>query len=515
MDDWSHGYDVSAGYTYGFYREMAPDWLDLCARIAGHVPRRRDASTGFRYLELGAGQGLGLCLLAAANPQGEFLGVDFHPGHIAHAESIADAAGLTNIRFREADFADLGNPWPAEFGTFDYVALHGIYSWVPPAIREALIRCLSQATRPGSLVYNSYNAQPGWLSTMPFQHITRALKEASGDSGGAVFDASITLFDRLRSGNASIFQILPGLKARLDAVKNRNSSYLVQEYLHESWNPLWHSEVGKEFGPAKLDYLGSATIAETMLPDVLPPPLRDAIVQQRGAALRQDLQDFVVNQSFRRDIFCRGALRSFAADVDVPENSHLHLLSSPATGSTIRVDTSFGEISLQYPAFAEIVDALAAGPKSVEQLVALPSMRRQDAKSAVRIVLLLLHANLLAVGPAESSTPEAAQRLNAVIAQGVSNGAPYGHIAVPTLGSAIPMTDIDLMLIDSWLKASGQIDAVALASGVSDRLAGLNRAFQHEGKTLEGADARQRLMALARVFLDRSLPKWRQLGALP
>ena len=35
MSDWSHGYNVSLGYTYGFYRELAPDWLDLCTRISG------------------------------------------------------------------------------------------------------------------------------------------------------------------------------------------------------------------------------------------------------------------------------------------------------------------------------------------------------------------------------------------------------------------------------------------------------------------------------------------------
>jgi hypothetical protein len=63
MSDWSHGYDVSVGYSFGFFREMAPDWLDFCSRLAGYeVPERADGK--FRYLELGSGQGFGLCLLA-------------------------------------------------------------------------------------------------------------------------------------------------------------------------------------------------------------------------------------------------------------------------------------------------------------------------------------------------------------------------------------------------------------------------------------------------------------------
>ncbi|MDR7153565.1 hypothetical protein J2W40_000362 [Sphingobium xenophagum] len=68
MNDWSHGYDVSEGYTYGFRHEMAPDWMDLCARLGGQEPPRTTPGQRFRYLELGCGQGIGLCLLAAANP---------------------------------------------------------------------------------------------------------------------------------------------------------------------------------------------------------------------------------------------------------------------------------------------------------------------------------------------------------------------------------------------------------------------------------------------------------------
>ena len=57
MSDWSHGYDVSTEYSYGFYREMGPDWLDLCAWIGGFDPPRRQGY--FRYLDLGCGHGDG------------------------------------------------------------------------------------------------------------------------------------------------------------------------------------------------------------------------------------------------------------------------------------------------------------------------------------------------------------------------------------------------------------------------------------------------------------------------
>ncbi|RYE53021.1 MAG: methyltransferase domain-containing protein, partial [Rhizobiaceae bacterium] len=265
MADWAHGYDVSVGYTYGYFREMAPDWLDMCVRLNGFIPPRRGPEGQFRYLDLGTGQGFGLCLLAAANPQGEFLGIDFLPEHIAHAEALADMAGLTNVRFVEADFNDLAATWPDDFGKFDYVVMHGIYSWIPDQVRRSVIACLAHSTRPGALVYNSFNTPPGWQGLTAFQHVTRRLKETTGKTGKAVLDESFGLFDKLIENNASLFKVMPNLKSRIDAVKKQKSAYAIQEYLNESWHPLWHSQVARDMAQVKLDHVGTATIAEVLL----------------------------------------------------------------------------------------------------------------------------------------------------------------------------------------------------------------------------------------------------------
>lgn len=450
MTDRTHGYDTSVSYTHGFYREMAPGWLDLAARVSGQPAPRATSDAPFRYLELGSGQGFGLCLLAAAHPQGEFLGVDFIPEQIAHAERIAAAAGLTNLRFVQADFLDLAAAWPTDFGSFDYVALHGIYSWVPPQVRAAVVACIGHATHPGSLVYVSYNTQPGWLATMPFQHLSHLIKETSGKTGGAVFEESIALLERLRAGGAATFQFLPGLRARLDAVKTRSTGYLVQEYLHDHWQPFWHSEVAKELAGAGLAYAGTATLAETMLPAILPPPLRDAITAQADARLRQDVQDFTINQSFRRDLFRRGH------DTPAPQPLgalRLRLLSPPARGGTVKVDAAFGEIALQYPAFAGVLDALATGPQSIEQLAALPGLREQGMANVRQLLLLLLHTGTLALD-AGTTDPAPAHRLNAVIAREAAQGAPYRHLAAAAIGSAIPASEAELKALHAGFPAA-------------------------------------------------------------
>lgn len=97
---WQHGYVTDMPYTFGFYRECAPNWLDWVALLKGSEPPQGTR----RVLELGCGQGYGLCVMAAANPDHYFVGVDFNPEHIAHARSLAGRTGLNNIEFHEGDF---------------------------------------------------------------------------------------------------------------------------------------------------------------------------------------------------------------------------------------------------------------------------------------------------------------------------------------------------------------------------------------------------------------------------
>jgi len=481
MTDWGRGYDVSVGYTYGFGREMAPAWLNLCAGLAGWSP---PTGRRLRYLDLGCGQGVGLCLLAATNPEIEFVGVDFHPEHIGHATALADTAGLTNVRFVQADFVDLAGSWPADLGAFDYVVLHGILTWLSMIVRESVIACLGHATKPGALVYAGYNTQPGWLSTMPFQHVAHRISQAGEHRGREAIETSVAIFDRLRRGGAATFKILPGLGARVDSVKTKETSYLLAEYLGE-WHPTWHSELADELETVDLHYLGSATAAETLLPDVLPPPLRDTINDQSEPGLREDLQDFVINQSFRRDVFRRG--QADATGAPRVGGLFLHLLNTPPDGP-IEIKAAFGNIALQPQAFREVVTALRDGPKSIDELTRLPGMLQQGTTDAVRLLMLLVQAGTVVPGPAEGVGVDAAAALNTAIAKGATDSLPYEFVAAARLGSAIPADQLDLVFLNRWI-ADRNVIAAALAADVAD----CSRAEQ---------------------FLTTTLPRWRQLGAV-
>lgn len=511
MPDWSHGYNVSMGYTYGFYRELAPDWLDLCARIQGFLPPDRGPNGEFRYLELGSGQGLGLCILASLHPNAHFIGVDFNPEHIAHARALSVAGGLTNIEFIEADFAALAQEFPPNFAECDYITLHGIFSWIPPVVRQGLMSCIDKASRPGSLIYLSYNCLPGWLPTVPFQHIARKLQTSSALSGPVALTQAADLFDAIGGVSSPLLRALPGLTQRSQMVRTQDPAYAVQEYLHDNWEPFWFSSVADDFAAIKCTYVGSAHIPETLMPAMMPPAMRDLVLQQSDPILRIEIMDCILNQGFRRDIFCRGPRRIFSGANAALSSVRLSLGSEPKDNE-VKVATNVGEAALPVETVRQVVTALAQRPHTIAELMALPTLANAKEANHLQAILLLIHSGVAMID-SDMSVSRHASALNCAIATAASDGAPYTFMAAPAFATAIKVRDIDCILLNVWLQERS-IDEGDLANKLLAVLRRLGRGMSHEGNVLTGDPLNQRAKQLANTFLLSTLPRWLQLGII-
>ena len=64
------------------------------------------------------------------------MGVDLSVQQIEAGQSIVKAMGLKNLDLRAMSITDI----TPEFGQFDYIIVHGVFSWVPPEVREAILR---------------------------------------------------------------------------------------------------------------------------------------------------------------------------------------------------------------------------------------------------------------------------------------------------------------------------------------------------------------------------------------
>jgi len=511
---WNHGYNTDLGYTYGYYREQSPVWMDLAAAFHGSRPRSLSQERQ-RYLELGCGQGVNLCLLASLHPDTEFLGVDFNPEHIAHANGLARAAGLSNLRFIEGDFLALSRE-PAALGAFDHISAHGIVSWIPKPVHEALASVVGACLKPGGLYYVSYNCFPGWYSGAPIQHLLRLWQRRESLPSLTAIDRGRERLQALVEVNSAMTTSLPGLKGRLEKFPSLAKNYLVQEYLHDNWLPFWFDGMHAALEPHKLLYLGSATANEWYLPAMFPEPYRKVLATYEDPVERQVILDVLINQGFRRDIWVKGRDPLWPGQQrDWLLACRFVLLQTPPPpedgdeSKRYRFQTPLGEVTGKPEIYGGIHETLASGPKTLSEIM---TATKQNLPASLQALSMMLNAGqILPFAP--SRAPKPAQALNRAMADGASAGAPYSFLAAPSIGGVLQVADTDLLMLAAAGKVASQ--PASLAEGLIQRLLGLGKGLKDGEQALTTAEAmRPKALQLAEVFVTKTLPNWRRLGVV-
>ena len=167
--------DTPAGQAVGTDYDLLP-YLSMpvaytqpanLAGLAALFGMASPATDQARILELGCASGGNLIPLAARFPEARFLGVDLSARQIADGRKRIDALGLANIELRRADLADLALP----ANSFDYVICHGVFSWVPPRVQDAILRITSDCLAANGIAAISYNVMPGWHLRSPVRDI--------------------------------------------------------------------------------------------------------------------------------------------------------------------------------------------------------------------------------------------------------------------------------------------------------------------------------------------------------
>ena len=508
MSTWSSGYNTDLGYTFGFYREISPEWLNYVALTKSVTP----PSGPWRYLELGCGQGYGLALLAALNPNHDFVGIDFNPIHITHARHLALAAGLKNVRFEEADFLTTAQEWPAAWGKFDYIAAHGIYSWMSLDVCEAIVKTLDRAANSGALFYVSYNTLPAWMSSYPIQHLMRLWQTTESLDSLTAIETGINRLKSLTAAQSGMTKTLPGMKAMLDKVATRDRAYLVQEYLHDNWQPRWFDQVVEELKPAKLTYVGTASLGDLYLTSFLPSKFKEILEDYADPIVREVMLDVFTNQSFRRDVFSRGAAPLWSMQRrESLLQQQFALVNRPKNTEELKFKTSLGELKSQSEIYSKFFDALESGPKTATTLMQIPTPKPLTLGDIFQAITLMLNAGHIAFycPPADR---QPALALNRAIATATANGAPYRFVIASNLGHVMTVSDVDLIFLAEITENPG-IEAVELGSALVTRLINLGKGLTKDGHPLTTRETLSPYAEeLASRFLKTTLPKWVEVG---
>lgn len=216
-----------------------PDHLAVVARLHGLTP---PSPATARVLDIGGGDGMNLLSMAEGLPGAQFLNLDLAPTPVARGQAIAAAAGLANVRIEVGDILAAARDLD---GPFDYIIAHGVYAWVPPVVREAVLALIGRLLAPDGVAFISYNALPGGHYRLMLRAMTlHAIEGVEGtDARGRAALAFLADFARPRQDD------LPTLAPlRTFAAKLTGPDYRV----------LFHDELGEVYAPQSLTEMVTA-----------------------------------------------------------------------------------------------------------------------------------------------------------------------------------------------------------------------------------------------------------------
>jgi SAM-dependent methyltransferase len=315
-------------YPGRVYEHTHPNRLATLATLYGMSPAPAERC---RVLELGCGVGGNLLPMAFQYPNSEFVGVDLSGVTIARGQSNVAALGLANVKLLHCDIMDVD----AGFGQFDYIMAHGVYSWVPPAVRERMMTIFTENLSPHGVCYVSYNAHPfshtrDLARDMMLFH-TRDLPDMRQKVSQA---RAIMKFLSEGSKPDTVHGTI--MRDQYNRVMKTGDEVLFHDDLNEIAEAFLLHQVVEHAGKHGLQYLSDAEFSRRNLAGYSE-DVRAALQRfpDEEFMARDQYQDFVDGHGFRRTLLCHSGL-TLQRRVDMDFVRQFSLL-----GTTDPIDAEF------------------------------------------------------------------------------------------------------------------------------------------------------------------------------
>lgn len=284
-------------YTSHVFKFTHPGALATLATLFGLQP---PPLAGSRVLELGCASGTNLMAMAQATPDGEFVGIDLANRQIQEGQDKLRCLGMKNVTLKQMSIMDITH----QLGKFDYIVVHGVYSWVPAEVQDKILQVCHDNLTSNGIAYVSYNTYPGWYvqntlrelmlyHTQQFPQIPLKMEQAK---------AALQLFEQLLKTQTGPYSFL--LKQHIERLLKERDDYLFHEYLERNNVPMFFSQFMDRATRYGLHYLADSDVG-SMFATHLAPEIADILRPVDDPIRQEQLLDFVTNRSFRRTLLCR------------------------------------------------------------------------------------------------------------------------------------------------------------------------------------------------------------------
>lgn len=511
MSHWTEGYRPELDYTYGYYSEMNPMRLKLAFLNRGLVfPEVRNAC------ELGFGQGVSINIHAAAQPT-TWFGNDFNPAQAGFAREMGDA-GETGVTLTDESFLEFCHR--TDLPEFDYIGLHGIWSWISDENRAIIIDFVRRKLSIGGVLYVSYNTLPGWANFAPMRHLMAQHALTMGSAGSGIttrMENAFAFADELIATNPAFVRALPAVPDRMANVKKQNRNYLAGEYFNHHWHPMYFSTMAALMEGAKVQFACSAHYIDHVDGVNMTEQQQTLLNGIADPIFRETTRDFITNQQFRRDYWVKGLRRLSPAEQWGKLRQTRVILVVPRDNVAMKVAGSLGSADMHEDVYNPILDLMADHrPHSIGQLESALANHGLDIRKIIQALLVLIGNGSVTMVQDDAVVAKAKKhtsKLNAHLQRRAQAGSEVNFLASPLTGGGVSADRFQQLFLAAL--AQGRKQPTEWAQYVHEILMPQGELIVKDGKPLQTPEEnRAELEAQAKTASEKFVPLMKALQVI-
>lgn len=317
-----------------------PIYLETISTLLGlKVADSRKSS----FLELGSSFGGNMLSQALFNPESKFIGVDLSEEQVKIGNEIIEYIGLDNIKLYAKNIMDIDE----DFGKFDYITAHGVYSWVPDEVKDKILEILKNNLKENGVGYISYNVYPGWKKgSLLREMMLYANKYHNNLSLTESIERSKAIVNKIVEGISCLPSIKEERQKFIDFVENvlkKDNYYLAHEYLEIFNDPLYLHEFVDRVREKGLEYVSDINLNLSFITQHTSEFVEIVNNLSLGdRVIKEQCIDYILETNFRKSLICKG------------ENSN-RINSTESINSNI-FDMMYYRINLSKIDFDQILD---------------------------------------------------------------------------------------------------------------------------------------------------------------
>jgi hypothetical protein len=348
---------------------------------------------------------------------------------------------------------------------------------------------------------------------MPVRNFVKAQFERSVGPPEARLLEAFRLAKDLIARDARAFGGSTQIRALIDEALAANPAYLLHEYANDQFNPLYHADVVREMGGARLTFAASAQMADDLISLAAPEPMHGLIQGESDPVWRETLTDYANNRRFRSDVFVRGRNALSAPERDALLRETRFELLRPLDLVKFEFDIPLGGLTGDPKLYGVVIEALAGGPKSYGELAELPVFAGAAAGLLMKVIGLLMTTETVGPAAADTGAKTTAPTFNRALLESLTfDGAPT-HLAAAATGSGVRLGFTDLLALSA--AGAKKPDHPATARRGWELMARSGARFTKDGKPLAGQAAHEaELLQHLEGFEATKLPLYRRLGVI-